>query len=94
MGRRRFLTAILALHALEEKRELLAKMLQVNRESRSPSPAADKASNHQMARLLNTRTDIAGVLHYIRWLNCQPCRLNCAPGQLPEGPQALFCFLP
>lgn len=24
----------------------------------------------------------------------QPCRLNCTPGQLPEGPQALYCFLP
>ena len=32
VGRRRFLTAILALHALEEKRELLTKMLQVTRE--------------------------------------------------------------
>ena len=27
-------------------------------------------------------------------VTCQPCRLNCASGQLPEGPHVLFCFLP
>ena len=27
-------------------------------------------------------------------VTCQPCRLNCTSGQLPEDPQARFCFLP
>lgn len=27
-------------------------------------------------------------------VTCQPGRLNRVPGQLPEGPQALYCFLP
>lgn len=66
VGRCRFLTTILALHVLCERRELLAKMLQVNRESfsqpqRRAEPPHDSVTDHQKRRRSNLLGDRANA---------------------------------